>query len=107
VVAERVKATPTFSVCVPVMESDPPLAGVAAIVSDTVAALAAATSVPIFVVMSLPVSMFEQDMRKAPRDMPRMAACAPLDILTVLFVPAMLSPGNFTLCLCPPLYDSG
>jgi hypothetical protein len=77
----------------------PPSLGVALIVTVTLAAFAAATSAPIFAFMSLPVSMFEQDMRMAARDNPTIAALAPRELCIAFLVAFMTSPKNHRMAL--------
>ncbi len=68
------------------------MAGLALIVTVTLAAFAAATSVPILVFISLPVSRFEQDMRMAARDMPTIAAREPREMVSEFLASIMTSP---------------
>jgi hypothetical protein len=88
----REKATPTFSVWVPLIDNEPPELGVALIVTLTLAAFAVATSVDTALFTSDPVSIFAQDIIREARDIPMIAACAPRVILAVFLVFVMISP---------------
>lgn len=88
----REKATPTFSVWIPLIDSEPPELGVALIVTLTLGALATATSVDTALFTSDPVKMFAQDKRSAARDIPVIAAWAPRVIRLVFAVFAIDIP---------------